>query len=200
MTKQPHLVKNPMNKYFLRLALVSLLLMSCSTRQITEKFAGSTEQRLTAHSIHNIMSRLPEKDFSLLKDKTVFVECFFLEDSALLAYARHRLKMALREKFQCRFTDASTAADYHLTVFFTSLGTDFDKTGISTPDIVLPGLGGFMGIDIITLEKYQGITELYYYLQDASGRVIVKSAPLKQVVRNDSLALPVITIPINTVD
>ncbi|MDY6832840.1 MAG: hypothetical protein SWC96_13560 [Thermodesulfobacteriota bacterium] len=175
-----------------------LVLVSCTTRQVREDYAGSTEQRLTSHSINQVMEKLPEADFALLSDQPVFLECLFLNEIEPLAYARRRLEMALLEKYRCRLVGDPAEAQFVLTVFFTSIGTDFDKNGISTPDLVLPGMGGPMSIDILALEMYHGITEFYYYIRDAEGRVVVRGRMLKKVVRNDTLLLPLITIPINT--
>lgn len=55
-----------------------------------------------------------------------------------------------------------------------------------------------MSIDILALELYHGITEFYYYIRDAKGRVVVRGETLEKVIRNDTLLLPLITIPINT--
>ncbi|ABW67417.1 hypothetical protein [Desulfosudis oleivorans] len=186
--------------YYRLIVVLSLLLAlaSCSTRQVREDFAGSTEQRLTSHSINQIMEKLPEEDFVFLADQPVFLECFFLKEIEPLAYARRRLEMTLLEKYRCRLMSDPAEAKFVLTVFFTSIGTDFDKTGISTPDLVLPGMGGPMSIDILALEMYHGITEFYYYIRDADNRVVVRGEMLKKVVRNDTLLLPLITIPINT--
>lgn len=177
-----------------------LLMVSCSTRQVREDYAGATEQRLASHSINQLMEKLPEKDFSALTDASVFLECCFLKETDPLAYARKRLKMALVEKYHCRLVDDPVQAKFRLTVFFTAIGTDFDKLGITTPDMVLPLMGGAMSIDVIALEMYHGITECYYYIQDAGGNVLVKGDMLKQVVRNDTLVLPLITVPVNNLD
>lgn len=47
---------------------------------------------------------------------------------------------------------------------------------------------------------FHGITELYYYITDADERIIAKSDHIKKRIRNDSLSLPIITIPLSTVD
>ncbi|MFZ5562778.1 MAG: hypothetical protein ACOZBW_01910 [Thermodesulfobacteriota bacterium] len=188
-----------MKHYRLMMALSLLLLVSCTTRQVREDFAGSTGQRLTSHSINLVMDKLPEKDFDILRGETVYLECLFLKNIEPLAYARRRLEMALLEKYQCRLAADPAQAKFRLTVFFTSIGTDFDKIGISTPDIVLPGMGGPMSIDVLALEMYHGITEFYYYILDAENRVLVRGDMLKKKARHDSLLLPLITVPINTV-
>jgi hypothetical protein len=36
-----------------------VLLSACSTRQISDHYTGKTEQRLCAHSINDLMEKLP---------------------------------------------------------------------------------------------------------------------------------------------
>jgi len=185
---------------FTGIIVISLLLAACSTRQIREDYAGATEQRLVSHSINDLMEILPDKDISILAGHKVFLECFFLDNSPQFQYARERLAMRLIEKYHCELVSDPADAQFQFDVFFTAIGTDYDKFGLSTPELILPGAGGVSSIDIITLEKYHGISELYYYILDSGNRMLAKGETIKKVVRNDSLALPVITIPINTVD
>lgn len=65
--------------------------------------------------------------------------------------------------------------------------------------MILPGAGGLTSIDIISLEMFHGVSELYYYFIDPENHIIFKGKPVKAIVRNDTLKLPVISIPINTV-
>jgi hypothetical protein len=44
-------------KWFLFCLIV--LLSACSTRQISDHYTGKTEQRLCAHSINDLMEKLP---------------------------------------------------------------------------------------------------------------------------------------------
>jgi hypothetical protein len=172
---------------------------SCSTREIRDHYAGATEQRLTSLSINKLMTMLPEKDFSILKGKKVLLRCYFLESTEPFKYAQKRLEMELMDKYQCKMVEVSSYANFIVHVFFTSLGTDIDKFGLSTPDLVLPVVGGISSMDLIALAMFHGITELYYYILDSDHQVLVKGKRIKSVTRNDSLALPLITIPINTV-
>lgn len=184
----------------LAIILALLVMVSCATRQVMDNYSGATEQRLVAHSVNKIMEQLPEEDFNVLSEESVFVTCLFLNESETLAYARNRMKMALVEKYGCRLVDDPEQAKFRLTVFFTALGTDFDKLGITTPEMVLPVMGGAFSIDVIALEMYHGVSELYYYIQDPAGTVIAKGDMLKQVVRNDTLVLPILTIPVSRLD
>ena len=103
------------------------------------------------------------------------------------------------DKYKCRLVDDPADAEMEAYVFFTSLGTDIDKFGLSTPELAIPGVG-VSSIDLLALEMFHGISELYYYIEDDKGQIIAKSDMIKTTVRNDSLALPLITIPLNTVD
>ena len=179
--------------------IILCIVCSCSTREIREHYTGSTEQRLISLSINKLMTMLPEKDFSILRGEKVLLRCYFLESTGPFGYAQKRLEMELMDKYQCQMVEPSADANLILHVFFTSLGTDIDKFGISTPDMVLPVVGGFSSIDMIALAMFHGITELYYYILDSNHKVLIKGERIKSVTRNDSLLLPFITIPINTV-
>ncbi len=182
------------------LVLLIIFMAACSSRQIIDQYHGSTAQRLTSHSVNNMIANIPEKDFSCLEGKKVYLSCYFLNNIEPLAYAQKRLELELMDKYQCLPVPEPSEAEIRLHVFFTSLGTDRDEFGLHTPELVIPGLGGFSQIDVISLEMFHGITELYYYIVDDKDRIVAKSDMMKTVVRNDSLSLPVITIPVNTVD
>lgn len=176
-----------------------LLTASCSTRQVTDQYHGSTAQRLTSHSINDMIVNIPEKDFTRLQNKPVYLACYFLNDIQPLAYAKKRLELELMDKYQCRLVGDPADAEMEVYVFFTSLGTDIDKFGLATPEIAIPGMG-LSSIDLLAWKMFHGITELYYYIEDDKDQIIAKSDMIKTTVRNDSLALPLITIPLNTVD
>ena len=188
-----------MKKAVLVILALIILLAGCSTRQVMDQYHGATAQRLTSHSVNDMIANIPETDFSSLKGKQVYLACYFLNDIEPLAYAEKRLELELMHKYQCRMVSAPGDAEMQVYVFFTSLGTDADKFGLYTPEVAIPGMG-LSSIDLIALEMFHGITEFYYYIVDDSGRITVKSDMMKTRVRNDSLGLPMITIPINTVD
>ncbi|MBN2283320.1 MAG: hypothetical protein JXO48_05475 [Deltaproteobacteria bacterium] len=175
-----------------------LCLFGCSTRQVVDTFSGSTEQRLLTHSIDKLMRSLPEKDFSSLTGESIFLETVFVLDSSVCAYATARLKKELEERYRCVIVDTPGEADRELFVFFTSLGTGNDKAGLSTPPLMVPGMGGTMAIDILALDMYHGVAELYYYLRDPATGTTTRGERVKAVIRTDSLATPVLTIPIST--
>ncbi|HMA84854.1 MAG TPA: hypothetical protein VKN73_04050 [Desulfosalsimonadaceae bacterium] len=188
-----------MKKSALLILGLIILMTACSTRQVMDQYNGATAQRLTSHSVNDMIADMPEADFSRLQDKPVYLECYFLNDIEPLAYAKKRLELELMDKYQCRLINDPADAEMQVYVFFTSLGTDEGSFGLKTPEIAIPGMG-LSSIHIISLEMFHGITELYYYIVDDKEQIIAKSDMIKTRVRNDSLALPVITIPINTVD
>ncbi len=189
-----------MLKKILILCLLMLMTISCSTREILSDYSGSTQQRLITHSIRKLIDTLPENDFSGLREKKVYIESYFVHKSETLNYAKTRFKFELLDKYNCKIVEKKSESQIRVYVFFTSLGTDKDTFGISVPDFIVPGVGVIPGVKIIALDKYHGITELYYYITDENDMVISKSNQLKKTIRNDSLAFPFITIPISTVD
>jgi hypothetical protein len=179
--------------------IVLCLVCACSTREIREHYTGSTEQRLISLSINKLITMLPEEDFSILRGEKVLLRCYFLESTGAFGYAQKRLEMELMDKYRCQMVESLADANLILHVFFTSLGTDVDKFGISTPDMILPVVGGFSSVDLIAISMFHGITELYYYVLNRDHRVLVKGERIKSVIRTDRLSLPFITIPINTI-
>lgn len=180
--------------YFL-LGAFLVLNIACSTRQVVDGLAGATEQRLITHSIDKLMNNLPAEDFSQLSTKKVYLVSHFInkkELANLTDYAVSLLKSELEEKYQCLMVEDVTRADFELIVFFTSLGTDRDVAGFTLPPLLLPGTAGAITIDILALDMYHGVTELYHYIKDRTNQVMVKGEKIKAVVRTDKLALPII--------
>ncbi len=189
--------KVPMKKLLLLLLIV--FLCSCSTRQVSDRFSGATEQRLLSHSVNDLAEALPKKDFTEINGKPVFLECHFLNTIEPVDYARQRLALELMDTYNCTVVTEKQDADVTLQVFFTGLGTDLDKFGLSLPEIIVPGVGALSSIDIIALEMFHGVSEMYYYFLDNDNHIILKGKPMQALVRNDTLKLPFISIPINTV-
>ncbi|HOO45078.1 MAG TPA: hypothetical protein PLM29_02515 [Deltaproteobacteria bacterium] len=179
--------------------LVILMLCSCSTRQISDRYSGATEQRLTSHSVNDLMEKLPGEHFSTIQGKKIAVTCHFLNNIEPVAYARERLEMELINTYNARIVSDEVDAELRLHVFFTAIGTDLDSFGIRIPELVVPGAGVLSAIDVIALEMFHGVTEVYYYFLDEQETIVLKGEPLKAIVRNDTLKLPIISIPINTV-
>lgn len=188
------------NLYLLIIITTSLLLISCSARGINDEYVSSTEQRLVSQSIDKLCKMLPDEDFEGLSSRKVFVEPFFISDPELLKFAVKRFEMELRFRFGADIVQKPEDSDIIISVFFNSIGTDTDAFGIKTPDFVIPGVGGGLGIDIITVDMYHGISEMYYYISDRKEDTVKRGENLKAVIRTDKLSLPVISIPINTLE
>lgn len=173
---------------------------ACATREVRDDFAGATAQRLATYSLDHLMEKLPQADLSRLSGKTVFLESHFVlenRDPSLAAYAKRRLELALLKQSRCRLTERPEDADRRLVVFFTSIGTDREKAGFTTPEFLLPGFAGTTRIDLLSLDMYHGISELYYYILDENNQVLAQSDKIKSVVRTDKIALPIVSIPVS---
>lgn len=189
-----------MYKNLILLITVALFISGCSTRQVVSELDGSTAQRLVTHSIDHLMQKIPAEDFPSCSNKKVYVEPHFITASPVLDYATERFKMELGQSFDCRIVETRQAADYRVSLFFTSLGTEFDILGLSIPFLVIPGVSGAADINILAVEMFHGISEMYYYIRDAEGRVLLRREKTRASVRTDTFALPFLTIPVNTMD
>ena len=187
--------------------LIALTLAGCSTRQLTSNLNGSTAQRLVTHSIDDLMGELPQERLSELKGQRVYLETNFLHASKLKDsadqrlvkdYADKRLALALQRRFDSQLVDSEAEADQVMNVFYTSLATDQSDFGFSIPLGFIPGVTPAAKINIITLEKYHGISELYYFIGPTG--IEHRSMTLRAVVRTDALGLPFITIPFSNLD
>ena len=122
----------------------------------------------------------------------------FLASGEMRAYADRRLGLELTRRFGIELVGDAADADAILNVFYTSLGTDRDTKGFFLPLGFVPGMEADMRINLLTLEQFQGVAELYYFVGETGtetrGRVI------QARTRSDALGLPIITIPINTID
>ncbi len=198
-----------MSRLFIIL-VVTLLIGGCSTRGLNDHYASVTEQRLVTQSLDKLVKALPEGDFTVLQDKSVFLQAYFIEQpvypeahmaeqSSLLAYAKQRLKLELMKKYSCRLVEDLEEADYQVHFFFNAIGTDQDSLGISTPEIIWPGVGG-MQVDLIALEMFHGVTEGYYYIVDSQQNSTLRGPLQKARIRTDRLNLPFFSLPLNTLD
>ena len=189
-------VRRPLSAAPFGLLLLILLatgLTGCGSRQVQDSLVGSTAQRLVSYAIDDLARALPESDFAELAGETLWIESHFVADSDLRHYADRRLAMELRGRFRIEVVEDRLLAEHVLTVFYTSLGTDEDFLGFYLPLGFVPGLDATTRINLITLEKFHGIAELYYYLGPAQRGEILQVRR-----RTDALGLPIITIPLNT--
>lgn len=182
------------------IVLALSMLSACATRGLHDKYRGATEQRLVSRSIDRLAQALPATDFAPLSDEPVRMICHFLENSDTAAYAEARLAMALRETHGAALVDEADDARFRVHFFFSTIGTDQDSLGIKTPDFIIPGSPAPASFSILSLEMFHGIAELYYYIEDIEKRTLRRGGRIKQVVRTDRLALPLLSVPITTLD
>lgn len=186
---------------FFRLSLVIItfsLLSACSTRDVQSTFNGSTSQRLISHSIDDLVAKLDDIHLNDLKDKNVYINSYFIEASPFKLYADKRLALELESRFGATVVDTQAESDQVMTVFYTSLATDFDSFGISIPLGYIPGVEDSTEIKIITLDKFHGISEMYYFVGPTGTEN--RSKVIHAKVKTDALGLPFITIPLSNID
>lgn len=180
------------------LLTLSLTLLACTTRDLQDSLGGSTAQRLVTHSIDDLVRSIEDERLDALRSKKVFINSYFLSNSSLKNYADQRLAIELRNRFGIEVVDTQADSEQVLTVFYTSLGTDLDNFGISIPFGYIPGVAENTQLNIITLEKFHGIAEMYYYLGETGSEN--RSKVLHAKVKTDALGLPFITIPLSNID
>ena len=183
---------------FMTTLTICMLIMGCSTRDLQSSLNGSTPQRLVTHSIDDLVSGLKDKNLDALKGKKVFINSYFLNDSKLKDYADQRLAVEISGRFGAEIVPTQEDSEQVMTIFYTSLATDMDNFGISIPFGYIPGIDGSASLNIITLEKFHGISEMYYYVGKTGTEN--RSKVLQAKVRTDALGLPFITLPISNID
>ncbi len=177
------------------LSLSFLLLVGCAARQAQDSLTGATAQRLLSHSVNDLVQRLPAEDFAALRDRRVHLQSHFVADDALRRYADRRLAVALARRFDLQVVGAAEAADATINVFYTALGTNRDTKGFYLPLGFVPGLDEGAQIDLLTLEQFHGIAEMYYFV-GATGTED-RGPVIQSRTRSDAIGLPITTIPIN---
>lgn len=178
--------------------MILMLLAACAARQPTDTLAGSTAQKLVTYSIDDLVEALPEDDFSRWSGKRMHVETHFLGNEAARAYADQRLVVALDRRFDIEVVDTPASAESALNVFYTSLGTDRDSLGFFLPIGFMPGFDPAARINLITLERFHGVAEMYYFVGETG--IEQRGSVIRARTRTDSLGLPIITLPINNID
>lgn len=176
------------------LVCVLPLLVGCAARQAQDSLAGATAQRLVSYSIEDVISNLPASDFEPLAGQRVRLESHFAVESAIQEYADQRLAVALAHRFGIEVVDADEESDAIVNVFYTALGTNRDTKGFYLPVGFVPGFDDGAKIDILTIEQFHGLAELYYFVgpngTEKRGRVV------QSRTRADAIGLPIITIPL----
>tara|TARA_R110001599_G_C12169384_1_gene653029 strand:+ start:486 stop:1094 length:609 start_codon:yes stop_codon:yes gene_type:complete len=178
--------------------LATSIISACSTRDIQNELNGSTSQRLISHSIDDLVTKLDDPHLYELKDKKVYLNSYFIDNNQFKDYADHRLSLELKSRFGATLVDNQADSDQVMTVFYTSLATDFDNFGISIPFGYVPGVDDSARLNILTLEKFHGVSEMYYYVGPTGTEN--RSKVIHAKVKTDALGLPFITIPLSSVD
>lgn len=171
---------------------MALTLSGCGSRQVQDSLVGSTAQRLVSYAIDDLALSLPASDFSALSGQRLVIESHFIGDENLRSYADRRLAMELLNRFGIEVVGHRLMADQVLTVFYTSLGTDQAFRGFYLPLGFMPGVDDATRINLITLEQFHGVAEMYYYLGPTQRSDLLRSRQ-----RTDALGLPIITIPLS---
>jgi hypothetical protein len=178
--------------------LTTSIISACSTRDVQNELNGSTSQRLISHSIDDLVSKLDDPYLEELKGKKVFLNSYFIDNNQFKDYADHRLSLELTSRFGASIVNTQAESDQVMTVFYTSLATDFDNFGISIPFGYIPGVDESTRLNILTLEKFHGVSEMYYYVGPTGTEN--RSKVIQAKVKTDALGLPFITIPLSSVD
>jgi len=174
------------------------ILSACSTRDVQSELNGSTSQRLISHSIDDLVSNLDDAHLSELKDQKVYLNSYFIDNNQFKDYADQRLSLELQSRFGARLVATQAESDQVMTIFYTSLATDTDSFGISIPLGYVPGVDESTKLNILTLEKFHGVSEMYYYVGPTGTEN--RSKVIQARVKTDALGLPFITIPLSSVD
>lgn len=188
-------------KLFSRTLLIVIgvyLTTACSTRDVQSELNGSTAQRLISHSIDDLISKISDENLVNLKGQKLFINSYFMDSNQFKDYADHRLALELNSRFGAIIVDSQSESEQVMTVFYTSLATDFDSFGISIPFGYIPGVDESTKLNILTLEKFHGISEMYYYVGPTGTEN--RSKVIHAKVKTDALGLPFITIPLSNID
>lgn len=193
--------KHRHTSFFARLVLIAglvALAAGCTTRQVHDSLAGATAQQLMTYSIDRLVQRLPEEDFRRYAGKRIHLRSHFVEHDAVRAYADRRLTLALARRFDLEVVDEPGQADVSLTVFYTALGTDFSRKGFYLPLGTASGGEEVTELNLITLEQFHGVAEMYYFLGERGFET--RGPTLQARTRTDAIGLPIITVPISNVN
>jgi hypothetical protein len=126
------------------------------------------------------------------------MQTHFLSDLEIQRYADRRLAVELARRFDIDVVYDPDAADGTLNVFYTSLATNRDTQGFFLPLGFVPGLEAETKINLLTLEQFQGVAEWYYFIGETGTEV--RGKVMQARTRSDAIGLPIITIPLVTID
>ncbi len=178
--------------------LALALLAGCGSRQLQDSLVGSTAQRLVTYSIDDLAGQLPDEDFVGHAGQRMHLESHFIQHPEIRAYADERLGVELANRFDIEIVGQHETADATLKVFYTSLGTDQGLHGFYVPLGFIPGMAETTRINLITLEQFHGVAEMYYYIGETGNER--RGDVIQARTRTDAIGLPIITIPISNID
>ncbi|WP_197905437.1 hypothetical protein [Thiosulfatimonas sediminis] len=147
-----------------------------------------------------MMQTITPQDMSVLSDQKVFIKSHFVIDNQIVKYAHQRLQIELAERFQVRLMNSADQADYRLDMFYTSLGTDRDSTGISVPIVNLSDPEQSAIVNILAVDMYHGIAEGNFYLTDLRNGKVLQKGKIHSRVRSDKFSTPFFSFPISNID
>lgn len=180
------------------LAITLVVLSGCAARQAQDSLTGSTAQQLVSYSVDDLVQSLPPADFEPWSGKRLLIRTHFVASEDIRRYADRRLELELARRFGIDSTFDIDEADGILNVFYTSLGTNRDTQGFFLPLGFMPGMSADSRINLLTLQQFQGVAELYYFVGETGTET--RGQVLRARTHSDSIGLPIITIPINTID
>lgn len=185
----------------MRVSLIGMslaMLAGCGTRQVQDGLTGATAQQLVTHSIDDLVQHLPESDFAPHAGKSVHLTTHFLQNPEVRYYADRRLGIELARRFDMQLVDDPDDADVSIEVFYTALGTDQTNRGLVLPLGFVPGLDQSTQIDLLTLDQFHGVAEMYYFVGPSGHER--RGDVLQARTRTDAIGLPIITIPVSSID
>ncbi len=180
------------------LCLILFCITACSTRELRDSYSGSTSQKLLTHSIDDLVGKLSSEEFADYRGKSLFVETHFIDSPEIKQYADRRLTVELGNRFGINVVAEPDLADEALIVFYTSLATDIDNFGVTLPLGYIPGVDQSTELNVLSLEKFHGVSEMYYFIGEMGA--LTRGKTIRAVVKTDALGLPFITIPLSNVD
>ena len=179
-------------------ALFVVALAGCAARQAGDTLEGATAQRLVSFGIDDLSAELPDEDFRPWADRALYIESHALAGDAVRHYADARIALALESRYGIERAGTREAADGVLRVFYTSLGTSRDTQGVFLPLGYVPGLDSDSRINILTLEQFHGLAEMYYFVGETGTEV--RGEIIGARTRTDAIGLPIATIPLSDIE
>lgn len=168
---------------------------ACAVRQVTPLYEGLTAQRLMSKSIDDGVQGMDLADLITLRFHKVYIDWHAFSTMKESNYIRDRFVVELQAN-KVQVVENENMADYTMVVFCTTSGTDNSFAGFETPAMTL----SFMPlpqIQIIGLDLYEAEFGFYYFLKDADGNILKKSADITRGAKSNRFNFFLIGIPIS---